>query len=484
MTKHTGSALALLVLAAGAAPAPALAQANTGMEIPRCTQNIGTVVVVESQGDVFGHMGMDSPAALLRHLVRESGCFSLIQRAPGATAVAPRMPEFAISAELVNEIDIGDGRTGLLGMVSRNPLARSTANVLLESSTGGLVNMDRVNTGVDMMHDGRLDAAMEAAADVTMAAAGGVATLGGTALTMAADGADAYNRAQGFTGVPDPRAQGAAIGARMGGRVLSSMGSAVNNARNAPDHEDLAALQAAMPTPSVGSMVGMMPQARMLGLGPRRSDDELLARGVADMQKDIERGRTNAEIEMSVVSIPLGEVVGETRGSAGRDQMRRQRIANNPFGGRVGPGFETKDEGKVISMALVQAYADMVTRMGGMGSSTPEITLATRDAVRTAEEARQRQADEAVRMAAASRPAPRPAARPARPAPQRTALPASSEVLRGALLRNGPAGQVIAQLSAGDTVYPTGEEEDGWREIEDNVGNIGWVQGDRLIDLD
>src|SRR5690606_20308094 len=65
---------------------------------------------------------------------------------------------------------------------------------------------------------------------------------------------------------------------------------------------------------------------------------------------------------------------------------------DNHFGGRVGAGYERQDEGKVIALALVRGYADLVTSLGGTGDQTPKVTLANREAVRAAAAEREAEA--------------------------------------------------------------------------------------------
>lgn len=485
------------VLAAGLLSFTALAstahatQREEGLAIPRCTQNIGTVVIVEAQKDMFGAMDMAPPAALLRHLVRESGCFTLIQRAPGGAApVAPRMPEFALAANLTNEIKLGDGRTGVLGVVGRNRATRYVANAALESATGGMMNMNRLEEGIDMAHDGRLDAAIEAAAEVGVMATGAVVAGAGAVLEETANSADSYNRAYAASGYSDPRQNmemAAATGTtRVAGRTLSSAGRAM---MERPDPEATRAMEESMgrfglSQQSTGDMINQMPGARLLGFGGRKSDEEILRDAMEDLKKDLGRGKTDAMIEMSLVSLPLGEVVGEMSDTANRDEVRRRRISNNNFNGRVGRGWEDSDEGKAIALAITKSYTELVTQLGGMGSTTPEITVATREAVRKAEEDRIRR--EEAEAARNRRPEPRTASRPepSRRVAAKSNQPAQAEVIRNAILRDAPAGRVITQLTAGATVYPTGEVDDIWREVEDDDGNTGWVQEDRLMDLD
>ncbi len=463
---------------AGIASAQSRDAASSNL-VPRCTQNIGNVVIVDSQQEMFAGMEMSSPADLLRYLVRESGCFTLIQRVPGATPVAGgRVAEFAIAANLTNEIELGDGRTGVLGVVGRNRATRWVADKALESSTGGMVSMDRLQTGMDMAHDGRLDAAVEAAVEAGVMVTGAAVQGAGYLVEQTAETADSYNRAYAASGNSSPadNAQMAAAttGARVAGRGLGALGRAMQQQPTAEEREELdrAAARFGVQRPSLGDAFNQ-PGARLLGLGPRKSEAELTREAMEELKKDLGRGKVDAQIEMSVISLPLAEVVAEAGDKAGKDDVRRLRIPNNPFGGRVGRGWESSDEGKAITLAITNAYTQLVTDLGGMGSTTPDVTIATREAIRRAEEAKQ----------AAEQPR-RTAARPTANRQARRAQPAQAEVLRTAILRDAPAGRVVTQLSAGSTVYPTGEVEDGWREVEDEDGNTGWLQNDRIVDLD
>ena len=479
---------ALLSCAAVATTAQAQGRAGENPLVPRCTQNIGNVVIVEAQQDMFRHMGMTAPADILRYLVRESGCFTLIQRIPGSPPPATaRTVEFALAANLTNEVKMGDGRTGVLGVVARNRATRYVANVALESGTGGLVNMDRFEQGLDMAHDGRLDAAIEAAAEAGVMVTGAVIAGAGAVAQETANVADSYNRAHAASGLSDPtqnmQMAAATSGTRLAGRGLSAAGRAMMQPVDPNVRREMNERMARMGVsqPSTGEMLGQVPGARLLGLGPRKSDDQLLREAMEDLQKDIARGKSDAMVEMSLVSLPLGEVVAETGASAGRSDVREQRIGNNAFNGRVGRGWEDSDEGKAIALALSKSYTEMVTALGGMGDRVPDITLATREAVRKGEEATRRRED--AEQARSRRPEPREASRPA-PRRPRAAQPAEAEVLRNAILRDAPAGRVVSQLTAGSSVYPTGEVDDIWVEVEDEAGNTGWVQEDRILNID
>ncbi|WP_292054455.1 MULTISPECIES: hypothetical protein, partial [unclassified Brevundimonas] len=278
------------------------AQANVINEVPRCTQSFGTVSVAGEQDALFAQMGLGAPIEVLRHAIRQSGCFQLIERGSALNTIQRerslgaagriRTADFVIAAELANTIDAdsGDRSRGLLGT-----LASSGGRMLLQA--------------------------------------------GMAAVTQDGAGAEGMSQLLGM---------GANIAGNQVGNALSS-----------------------------------------------RSVD-----AIKDLQKDLSKGKEDAQVIMSIASVPLAEQVGYTRRRANKDELRRLRIRDNHFGGSVGAGYESTDEGKVVALALVRAYADLVTSLGGTGSETPEIVLANREAVLAAErerEAEERRAEQAER---------------------------------------------------------------------------------------
>ncbi|MBB4797434.1 hypothetical protein HNP32_001158 [Brevundimonas bullata] len=340
-------------------------------ETPRCTQNLGTVTIADTQGALFNQLGVGAPSELLRYLVRESGCFTLIERGPGMDVVERerglgaagriRTADFVLVAELANpiEADSGDSRRGLLGS-----LASSGGRLLLQA---------------------------------------------GVAAVTQGQGAD------------------------MGAGMAQMLSSGANLAGNQLDQ----------------------------ALSSRTVDS------IKDLKKDIAKGKEDAQVVFSLSSVPLAETVGYTRAVANKDDWRRLRIRDNHFGGRVGAGYETEDEGKTLALAFVRGYADLVTSLGGTGSTVPEVTLANREALR---------AEAAAQEAKTARPArERQEQRgSARPAVTRYTL------ARASVLRSAPDGDVVRTMAAEDTVFPTGNQDGDWVEVLDADDNVGWLQRDRL----
>jgi len=101
------------------------------------------------------------------------------------------------------------------------------------------------------------------------------------------------------------------------------------------------------------------------------------------------------------------------------------------FGALAGSGYTDTDIGKVISAAYFNAFVDLVHYMQGQ---QPGATAAAAPA-----------------------------------ASQRTTAPIQ--------VRAGPSGtaRVVYSLAAGASVYPTGQRNGVWMEIDDENGNRGWV---------
>lgn len=390
-------------------------------ETPRCTQNLGSVAIAETQGVLFGQLGLGAPTEVLRTVIRESGCFTLIERGPGMSVVErersmggagrARTVDFVLVAELANPIeDVGEERrSGLLGGIA-SVGGRALLSAGVAAATGG------------MSGDGGL---------------GGMGGLGG----------------------------------------LGGLGGGSGNA-----------MQALNMATSIMGQSGQQQAQPLTNSTVER---------IRDIKRDIGRGKEDAQIAFSLTSVHLAETVGTTRAIANKDDVKRLRIRDNHFGGRVGAGYENEDEGKVIALALIRGYADLVTSLGGMGAETPAVTLANRDAIaaeaaereaeaaraaqaerreqerleRQREEERQRMREEIRREQDAMRRAVAAEARPTM---------ASRTLSLPSVLRSAPDGAAIRPLAAEDTVFPTGKTDGAWTEVLDTNDNVGWLQNERL----
>lgn len=102
------------VAAAGFAVTDASAQpratASTTPQVPRCTQNLGTISI--QNGDTYQgwrQMNLQPPAALLRVVVQQSGCFTVVERGAGLDA-AMRERDLAGDGQLQRGSNVGGGQ--------------------------------------------------------------------------------------------------------------------------------------------------------------------------------------------------------------------------------------------------------------------------------------------------------------------------------------------------------------------------------------
>lgn len=58
-----------------------------GPNLPTCTSPLGTVALVEDQSRSFVRFGVDDPRSIMRLLIAQSGCFNVVDRGQGLTAL-------------------------------------------------------------------------------------------------------------------------------------------------------------------------------------------------------------------------------------------------------------------------------------------------------------------------------------------------------------------------------------------------------------
>jgi curli biogenesis system outer membrane secretion channel CsgG len=69
---------------------PNLAQSNTQGSIEKCANSLGTLAVSEGSPDTINNLGryrLGSPATMLRMMIEESGCFTVVERGAGLRAM-------------------------------------------------------------------------------------------------------------------------------------------------------------------------------------------------------------------------------------------------------------------------------------------------------------------------------------------------------------------------------------------------------------
>jgi curli biogenesis system outer membrane secretion channel CsgG len=152
--------------------------------------------------------------------------------------------------------------------------------------------------------------------------------------------------------------------------------------------------------------------------------------------------KLEANTVLSLTNVRTTETLAVVDGYAAKNDVSFGAGAGGFFGGvaagAVGGGYENTDIGRVVTLAFIDAYAKMVTDLGGVQPG----------AAGTAE-----------------------------------ASPTKSFTTIGPVaLRRGPAANsaVIRTLEPGAIVYPTGEKQGLWWQIADENDNVGWAINTKL----
>lgn len=125
----TNAYAGLLVLAAGILFAPASwAKSEAPPQIPRCSHKIGTLAVNEPDArNWWTGMNLESPAALIKVYVSESGCFTLVDRGKGLQ-YAEQERALAGEGEMRVNSNIGKGQMKAADYVLVPDISNSNAN--------------------------------------------------------------------------------------------------------------------------------------------------------------------------------------------------------------------------------------------------------------------------------------------------------------------------------------------------------------------
>jgi curli biogenesis system outer membrane secretion channel CsgG len=97
--------------------APAQAQFQSGSakaaekqaEIPNCTRKLGALAVRQPQNNWWAGLGLESPEAVIKILVQQSGCFTLVDRGAGFE-LAQQERALAAGGQLQGGANIGGGQ--------------------------------------------------------------------------------------------------------------------------------------------------------------------------------------------------------------------------------------------------------------------------------------------------------------------------------------------------------------------------------------
>jgi curli biogenesis system outer membrane secretion channel CsgG len=106
------SVVALLVAASSSPGIAGTAQQRRDRkqaEIPVCAQRLGTIAVVEPETDWWREAGLGSPEALIKVFVRQSNCFTLVDRGKGMQALQAERA-LAAGGDLRGGSNLGQGQ--------------------------------------------------------------------------------------------------------------------------------------------------------------------------------------------------------------------------------------------------------------------------------------------------------------------------------------------------------------------------------------
>ncbi len=150
----------------------------------------------------------------------------------------------------------------------------------------------------------------------------------------------------------------------------------------------------------------------------------------------IKTKHVQAQTVLTVMNVRTSEIEATAEGSADKKDISFLGGGGWGFGGAVGGGYEDTEVGKVVTYAFLDAYRQIVTQLGGLSDNA------------------------------------------AADAPKEAFLVSVSSVQ----MHRSPSSSssTVRSLQMDDMVYPTGAKEDMWWEVEDENGNAGWIENDKL----
>jgi len=140
---------------------------------------------------------------------------------------------------------------------------------------------------------------------------------------------------------------------------------------------------------------------------------------------------STAHVLLNLVNVRTTEQEYSAEGTA---QKTNISFAGGGFGGLIGGvagGYSNTDIGQIIAAAYLNAYVDLVSHMQGMA-----------------------------------------------PGGAQAAAPIQTYVMKQTFAMRSQASatsKIVRQFQAGDSVFPTGQKNGVWWEVDDETGNRGWV---------
>jgi curli biogenesis system outer membrane secretion channel CsgG len=145
-----------------------------------------------------------------------------------------------------------------------------------------------------------------------------------------------------------------------------------------------------------------------------------------------------ADVVLTLTDVRSSEQVAMTEGSAKKTDMGfgagGALFGGSGLGAAGVGGYANTTVGQVITMAYLQAYTEMVTQLGGLSGN----------------------------------------------AAQSNAKQSVTVTTQGRMLASASGGKPVRDVTPGMTLYPTGNKQGAMWEVEDELGNKGWINSTQL----
>lgn len=131
MIKELWCAAAVAALSCGAAHAQKRVDNERGstknVEIPTCEKSLGSVSIVDGEGQGWTRYQLGAPSVLLKAFVSKSGCFKLVDRGAGLSALQKEL-ELAGGGNLQKKSNVGGGQVKAADYVLVADIANTDSN--------------------------------------------------------------------------------------------------------------------------------------------------------------------------------------------------------------------------------------------------------------------------------------------------------------------------------------------------------------------
>lgn len=152
----------------------------------------------------------------------------------------------------------------------------------------------------------------------------------------------------------------------------------------------------------------------------------------------VKTNKVEAQTVLSLVNTRTSEEEFNIEGFAKKSDVSFGAGGFSGWSGVAGGGYSNTDVGKVVGLAFLDAYRQLVTQMGGMNADV---------------------------VAAA---------------PRQSFIATMNFDLKRSPSKNSTT---VRKIDSGMMLYPLGAKEDMWWEVEDENGNTGWVLNTKLAPM-